>query len=619
MENKEFFSIKDVKKLADGVRYHIKLEIPEQQGYIKHPYFVTESGTNRNSYPLSFIDVVNDKVIFEGDVDLPTKAIYRYYFFYTANDIPHHIKQNKITADDQITSEEMYKMSVNFEVPEWAKGKMMYHIFVDRFKRGSSEQLKELPYRHAINEWSEENMIIGPDKDGIWNIDFFGGDLKGITQSLDYIQSLGVSILYLSPICESQSTHRYDTTDYLKVDPYAGTGDDLKNLCDEAHKRGMKIILDAVFNHVGNDSVYFDEYNRHGGNGAYQNLNSPYAPFFNYRLDGNEVLYNYWWGMTNLPTCNCYSKEWQEFITGKHGVIDKWFEFGIDGLRLDVADELSDEFIEKIRVAVKRNKKDGFIIGEVWDDPMNVGRGYIENGKSMDSVMNYQLVDGLIRYFKFNDVNKLADVIRRIDTYYPDDTMFSLMNFTSTHDISRAMTIFGSDYFSPYKKWSWDPTISNYEFCKDFKLPLEQYEHGKEIYKAYVFALATMPGIFSIFYGDELGVEGLGNLANRKPYPWGNGDLELQKYFKSIGQFRNQEKEMEQARIKLVHINENYFMYERINGDDKMLFAVSKSFKPQSIILPEQYKSANKVYSLKDSSHTTLSPYGGIALKNVSK
>lgn len=615
MKNENFFSIKPIKKTALGEKYRIRMEVPVENGYIKDTYFVVEKGKERISYKLNFIDIVNGNAVFESDVELETRAIYRYYFFYTANDKPCHIKRESIIEDDKIISEEMYKMSVNFDTPNWAKGKMMYHIFVDRFKRGSNKEMPEMENRRIHKRWSADEMVVGPDEDGNWNIDFYGGDLKGITQSLDYIKSLGVSIIYLSPICYSQSTHRYDTSNYLEIDPYAGSKEDLKELCDEAHKRGMKVILDAVFNHTGNDSIYFDEYKRHGDNGAFQNLDSPYANFYKYKINDDKISYYYWFGMTNMPVCNGEAKEWQDFITGEGGVIDEWFSLGIDGLRLDVADELTDEFIEKIRIAVKRNKEDGFILGEVWDDPMNVGRGYIENGKCMDSVMNYQLVDGLIRYFKFQDVDTITDVIRRINTYYPDATMHTLMNFTSTHDISRPMTIFGSDYFTPYKKWAWDPTNTNYELCKKLKLTTEQYEHGKEIYKAFVFALAFMPGIFSIFYGDEIGMEGLGNLANRKPFTHEGADLELLEYFKGIGKVRSEEESLVEAKVKLLYINKDYFMYERSTDKEKILFAISNSNEERTIVIPDEYKKHNKVYSLKDSSSITLKPHGGIAIK----
>ena len=232
-------------------------------------------------------------------------VIYFNYIKYQVNNQTYYIKKdNKI--DNTIKKDDMHKLSVNFDVPSWAKGKVMYHIFVDRFNRGNQEKMKDMPRRTTYNTWDDE-MILGPNKEGIWNADFYGGDLRGIEEKLDYIQSLGVDIIYLSPIVHSQSNHRYDASDYENVDPYAGTNDDLKHLCDEVHKRGMKIILDAVFNHTGNDSKYFNEYNTFDTIGAFQSNDSPYASFYKKHYDNGKLYYDYWWGMTNLPVCDGYS------------------------------------------------------------------------------------------------------------------------------------------------------------------------------------------------------------------------------------------------------------------------------------------------------------------------
>ena len=172
MEKKENFNIRKIKETKVGSEYHINLEIPVSQGYVKHPYFVIEKGKERISYPLKFVNIVDGKAIFESDIELETRAIYRYYFFYTANDIYHHIKRENLTDNNQIISEEMYKMSVNFNTPRWAQGKMMYHIFIDRFRRGSEQEMEDLPNRKRYTKWSEDEMIVGPDEDGNWNIDF---------------------------------------------------------------------------------------------------------------------------------------------------------------------------------------------------------------------------------------------------------------------------------------------------------------------------------------------------------------------------------------------------------------------------------------------------------------
>ena len=605
------FKIELVKDIENGKRFSVSIQIPTKLGWIDNVNFIVEDGNKIIPYRLKHQENDATFAYFSSEIDLCTKAIYRYYFSYFVDGMQYFCKK-KMIVNDHIVRDEMWKMSVNFNVPDWAKGKIMYHIFVDRYKRCSSEKLKPMPRRFIYNSFEDE-MVIGP-KEGIWNADFYGGDLKGIIDTLDYIKSLGVSILYLSPIVWSQSNHRYDASDYEQVDPYAGCNEDLTLLCQKAHEKGMKVILDAVFNHTGNDSKYFNEYNTFNSIGAFQSSESPYASFYKKHQNNGKMYYDYWWGMPNLPVCDGYSKSWQDYITGKNGVIDKWFHLGVDGLRLDVADELTDNFIEKIRLAVKRNKEDGFILGEVWKNPMRMNRGYIESGKGMDSVMNYSLIDALIRYFKYGDINKLSYIIKDIKNEYPTDTINTLMNFTSTHDISRALNIFATDDFNEYSEWAWNLKQDNLEFCKHFKLTNEQYEYGKQVYQAYVFALTFMPGILSIFYGDEVGVEGIGNLANRKPFPWNKEDLELLNYFRYIGNIRNNESFLEEADLNILDINKNYMMFERINSEKKALIAINRTNEETLFKYPDEYEKHNGVYVLKKSSPGILTPYGGVSM-----
>ena len=612
--NEVTFKINEISNGKEGNKYQITVEMPKTIGWIDYINFVVETTYNKIEHPLKYLKTEDDKIFFEAEIDLKTQAIYHYYFKYKVNNQTKYIK-NKYIAENQISKDEMYKMSVNFKTPDWAKGKIMYHIFVDRFKRGNEQSPENMPRRNVYHSWEDE-MMIGPDQNGMWNIDFYGGDLKGIEQKLDYIKSLGVDIIYLSPIVWSQSNHRYDTSDYENVDPYVGCNEDLKNLCKKVHQKGMKIILDAVFNHTGNDSKYFNEYGTFDTIGAYQSSYSVYAPFYKKHYDNGRLYYDYWWGMTNLPVCNGNSPEWKNYILEENGIIDQWFNLGIDGLRLDVADELTDEFIEGIRKAVKRNKEDGFILGEVWKNPMRMNRGYIESGNGMDSVMNYSLIDALIRYFKYTDTTKLDYIIKDIIREYPKDTINTLMNFTSTHDISRAINIFSTYDFQEYGEWAWNLNNNNLDWCKNHKLTKEQYKYGKEIYKAYVFALTFMPGILSIFYGDEVGLTGIGNLANRKPFPWEKEDIELLNFFKYIGNIRKQESFLQEAELNIIDINKDYFMFERLSEEEKALITINRTNEEKIIKVPSEYQKQSKIYTLKKSRRGYLSPYGGIAIKN---
>jgi len=603
--NEVIFEFIEISNFENGKKYHIEINIPQNYGWIENVNFVI---TNTNtSYPLSFDKKENGLVRFSGDIFLETQAIYNYFFSYTANGEQRYVKNNMNDIDT-------FKMSVNFETPVWAKGAMMYHIFVDRFCKGRKESLPELPKRVIHTSWSEL-PVVGPDKDGIWNNDFYGGDLQGIISKLDYLSELGITILYLSPIVVSQSNHRYDTANYEEIDPYVGCKFDVKMLCDEAHKRNMKVVLDAVFNHTGNDSIYFNEYNTYPTKGAYQYSDSPYRNFYRVNEIAEKKQFDYWWGMPNLPVCDGNSREWLDYITGVNGIIDGWFNLGIDGLRLDVADELTDNYIEHIRSAVKRNKLDGFILGEVWENPMRMNRGYVSCGKCLDSVMNYQLIDALIRYFKYADTFKLDYIIKDILREYPEDTINTLMNFTSTHDISRAIEIFGTDHFNQNAKWAWDLKSNDLSWCKEHNITINEVRQGKDIYQAYVFALAFLPGILSIFYGDEVGVKGIGNLLNRQPFPWDNIDQDLLEYFKSIGRIRKQELFLRTADLNIFDINKNYLMFERTNEVEKMLVTINRTNEEVSFSVPGEYLKSNSTYTLKRSRPGLLNPYGGIAIK----
>ena len=623
------FKIVETEKHDNGCKFKVSIELPMSDGWFEDVYFCVQKGTDLIPVKLKHKENKDGIVYFETEEDifLETRAIYKYYFSYKCDGLRRFIKEHNEIGPDGIIYDEMYKMSVNFKSPEWAKGSMMIHVFVDRFNRGSDEPMKEMPRRHIHKSWNEPIVVEG-DEQGIWNNDFYGGDLKGITQKLDYFQSLGIDIIYLSPIVYSQSTHRYDSSDFEKVDPYAGTLEDLKELCDEAHKRGMKVILDAVFNHTGSDSKYFNKYQNEewikeeNDKGAYHDPNSKYAKFYKkvYGSDGKEYQ-KYWWDFDTLPVCDGNSLEWKQYITGEGGVIDQWFACGIDGLRLDVADELTDEFIELIRKAVHRNKPDGFILGEVWENPMKMydeyhnKRFYIENGKGMDSVMNYHLIHALIRYFRYGEADELARRIKEMISMYPTDTLNTAMNFTSTHDMTRGINLWDQFIFNYCGRWAWNLNNEDHKWAQSYKLTPEQYEEAKKVYQAYVFFLTFYPGILSIFAGDEMGVQGIGNLDNRKPIPWDNPDVELQEFFKEIGAIRKAEPFMKDAELKIKNINVNYAVFERIKDEERMLVVINRTGEEQQFIVPEEYSTAEKVYTLRKSKPGLVGPYGGIAIK----
>ena len=617
--SKPFHTIVSLEKGDNWERFRITIHLPLVDGWFERVRLnvIGSESFNLNGVTYDICHKKNNETyaIFEGEVTLETSALYYYYISYKCNGVYRVLKREDISQDQTITKQECFKLSASFSAPEWAKGAIMYQIFPDRFYRNASVKIPEIQGRRVMTDWKEK-VPLGPNEAGEWNTEFYGGNLLGIIDKLDYIQSLSVSVIYLNPICYGQSNHLYDTIDYTQVDPFLGTKEDLKKLCKEAHKRGIRIILDGVFNHTGNRSIYFDQFAEHGDKGAYHNPNSPYKNFYRQTWHNGTKYFNFWWGHKTLPECDTLSEEWIEYVTGVGGVIDQWFECGIDGIRLDVADELSDLMIERILLAVRRNKPDGFLFGEQWDNPMRRNRGFLKSGKGMHSIMNYHLISPLIGYYNYQNMQDLSNTLNEIFTEYPKDTIDTMMNFTSTHDISRAIELFATNSFNPRKGHSWDLDYGNAsEFVKNHSLTKEEYEFGKEKLKSYLVALAFLPGIFSIFYGDEVGLQGIHNLANRAPFPWGKEDQDLLSYFRKMLAARSKCEFLKTAECKIKEISKEHFVYERISEGTSLLVVASRTHHETNLHLPKEYQNAEVIFSVGEIGQERLMPYGAIVLR----
>lgn len=553
-------------------------------------------GYEKREIVLNYKNKDDKYAYFETELFMCTRAIYKYKFSF-------------ISEKEKYKETKEFKMSVGFYVPDWAKGAVMYQIFIDRFYRDTSVKIEEFGKRKIHKNWNDA-PILGPDENGEWNTDSFGGNFNGIKKKLDYIKSLGTDIIYLSPISQSSSNHKYDGEDLEEIDPYFGGEEDFKSLCDEIHKQDMKVMVDVVFNHVGKDSKYFNEGKLYNEIGACQSKESKYFPFFKTTVENGKIVFSYWWGIKDLVVCNKESKEWQEYICGKGGIIDQLFAYGIDAIRIDVADELPDDFITLMREACHRCKEDSFILGEIWKKPVNQGRGYLENGTGVDSIMNYYFVSALIDYLKYQNSQNLYNKILEIFNEYPEDTILTAMNFTSTHDISRGANIFSPDviFKDPQdlsREWAWS-LKTKYEMDKnwqsEYELSEESKEYAKKILKLYIFILAFWPGIISIFYGDEVGICGAGNLANRKTFPWDNMDKDMLFYVQKVLKTR---KEYDFLRIasypEILELTEDKFMFKRKNKQNEILVIVNNGYtdikveETGSVILSYNYDSSKNV------------------------
>lgn len=437
--------------------------------------------------------------------------------------------------DTNIGKGDMWQLSVcekDFCVPESFKGKVMYQIFPDRFYKEGECDLKNKLTPFCVHENKNDTPYFKPNEKGeILNNDFYGGNLKGIEKKLPYIKSLGVSIIYLNPIFKAFSNHRYDTCDYKKIDEMLGTEADFISLCKAAHKIGIKIILDGVFSHTGSNSIYFDS-EKIFGTGAVSDENSPYRQWYNFTRYPHE--FDAWWGIKTLPAVNELNDGYLDYIIrDEKSVISHWLKLGADGFRLDVADELPDEFIYLLRKRVKEIKKESFVLGEVWEDASNKisygkRRKYFV-GSELDSVMNYCYKNAIIDFVCCKiSAEDFAYKVMELAENYPADCLHSLMNFLSTHDTARIINSLSGCEMPDTK-----------EEQAGYKLTKEERALGIERLFTAAFLEFVLPGNACIYYGDEIAMEGFGDPFCRGYFNWDNINEETQLLFKSLGEMKN--------------------------------------------------------------------------------
>ncbi len=454
-------------------------------------------------------------------------------------------------------------------------GGMMYHIFVDRFAKGGDVPVRE----DAILEEDWYNGIPQfADKPGgfVANNLFFGGTLWGVAEKLDYLASLGVTVLYLSPIFEAYSNHKYDTGDYRKVDEMFGGDEAFDHLIAEAHKRGIKVILDGVFNHTGSDSRYFNRQGRYDTLGAYQSKESPYYDWFDF--EEYPDTYRCWWGIEILPAVTTKHPAYRNFICGEDGVIRHYLRRGADGWRLDVADELDRSLLEDIYHAAHTEKPDAPIYGEVWEDASNkiaydTRRRYFR-GHGLDSVMNYPLKEGVIDFIRTGFKEKLFEATAGLYAHYPKTTSDLLMNFLGTHDTERVLTVLGG---------IGEEGRTNVELSTA-KMPLEVRTRAVELLKLAFTLVATLPGVPCVYYGDEAGMEGYHDPFNRMPYPWGREEADLVAHYAALGKLRADHRALFGNGYLRVREDtpDGIFAFERWWDDERVLVAVNRSTEPWS-------------------------------------
>ncbi len=461
------------------------------------------------------------------------------------------------------------------KVPDWYKEGVMYQIFPDRFYHATRDDFIPFYPPHTIlhTNWNDSPHYFRRPDGSIDYYDFFGGNLLGIINKLDYLKELGISIIYLNPIFESHSNHKYDTADYLRIAPEFGNSNIFEELCSEADKRGIKIILDGVFNHTGDNSRYFNKYGDYYDLGAYQDINSPYADW--YEFESFPDKYNSWWGVSSMPATNKNNINFQNFIyAGDSSVVRHWLKKGASGWRLDVADELPDDFIVGIKESMLTEKPDSVLIGEVWEDASNkVAYSQLKNyflGKELDSVMNYPFREALLNFFR--GYKSSAETVRSLMSlydHYPRENFMANMNLIGSHDRKRVLTVLGSnpaetDHLSEIEK-------------ENYYLTEEELFLAKKKLKLLALVQMTFPGVPSIYYGDEIGTEGLSDPYNRRTFNWNDGDMELFDWYKQIIKLRNNSDVLKKGELEFIPTTDDLFAFVRSYNGDKVLVAVNRN------------------------------------------
>ena len=441
-----------------------------------------------------------------------------------------------------------------YETPDWFKNTIVYQIFPDRFNRtgeilGIEEhtQLFGAPRIHESWGDSPDYLPVNGQRYYVPE-DFFGGNLYGVKEKLPYLKSLGVGCIYLNPIFLSSTNHRYNTADYMTVDPMLGGDRALAELAAAAKEYGIRLMLDGVFSHTGSESVYFKE--------AQSNPHSPCRDWYDFTEYPDK--YRCWWGFETLPEVQEESPSYVEFICGKGGVIDTWLNLGASGFRLDVADELPDDFIEKIRAAVKSHGEDKLLLGEVWEDATTKEafgrrRTYLR-GHGLDAVMNYPFRSATLDYLHGADVTAVADALMQICEHYPAPALNCAMNFLSTHDTERAITaIAGEPCNNRDRYWQSKRCIPSGQMDAAIRKLLLGY--------AMIF---TLPGVPCVYYGDEIAMQGYRDPFNRAFFDWNSTEQRLRGPIKTLAALRRSCDAFDGGRLEIVRAEGDILHYRRV-------------------------------------------------------
>ncbi|MCI5652589.1 MAG: glycoside hydrolase family 13 protein [Ruminococcus bromii] len=563
--------------IAAGTRVHFKITVPREMACSAAYLLMQDTDGRTVCGDMFWCGMNGDDYEWWECHFVPKQPGLCFYHFELRTSRGHFVLKKDIGGEARAGASEDWQLTVyakDFKTPDWLAGGILYQIFPDRFCF-SGEKKADVPYGRTMHEdWFEQPEWRPNDEGKITNSDFFGGDLKGIEQKLDYLQSLGVTCLYLNPIFESHSNHRYDTANYEKIDPLLGTEADFRSLCAAAKARGIRILIDGVFSHTGSDSIYFNREGRYGDGGAYRSTDSPYYPWYSFRHWPDD--YECWWNFTTLPNVREGNSAYNAYINGENGIIQHWLEAGASGWRLDVADELPDCFIDNLNRSVKDYDKNALVLGEVWEDASNktaygVRRRYLLGGQ-LDSVMNYPFRDAILGFLNGEHSSLMMDRIETIVENYPPQVLRILMNHIGTHDTERALTVLGGEPSGTRGR----------EWQSAQRMTADQREIAGERLRLAALLQYMLPGVPCVYYGDEAGMEGYRDPFNRACYPWGREDEDLIAWYRYLGLLRREHNDiLREGKLRNIYSHGEILSFERYietpDGEKALFIAVNRS------------------------------------------
>lgn len=528
----------------------------------KECYLVIKKDKKDYKYIFMYKTVKEGKTGFEVDFIPDEVCLYFYHFQINHEDFKKDYIFRENDKDYQLTVHYPYK------VPEWFKNAVVYQIFPDRFYNPEKWPIDSKPNSFIYSSFDELPMNILDQNGDLVRQDFYGGNLQGVIDKLDYLHSLGITCIYFNPIFESNSCHRYNTKDYLKIDSMLGDEDTFIELVNKAENLGIKIILDGVFNHTGDDSKYFIK--------AQQSKESEYYDWYYFKNYPDD--YESWWGFKTLPKVNCMNESYRNFIMNdsQNSVLNYWMNRGVKGWRLDVVDELTNEFVEEFKKKMRISDEESILIGEVWEDASNkeayhIRRGYF-NGKQLDSVMGYPFKENVQKFL--NGEITGIDAIKKfisLQENYPREAFYSNLNLLSSHDTPRCITTLNNDKIN---------------------------------FLSSVVIQMTFPGVPQIYYGDEVGLEGAMSPDCRRAFPWGKEDEDILIFYKKMINLRKKNDIFVNGDIMFYEIIDDIFSYMRYNdkGQKAIVIILRKdsliSIKLNTNLVYEYFE--NKTYNLKE-------------------